>query len=62
MTAKSNKFQPDWTETPPQKGTYRSIFKWGAPDEFKHPNTRLFSLMKDKFHITDDDFKEKQNL
>ncbi len=54
-------FEPDWTAEAPAKGTYRSIFKWGAQDEFKHPNSRLFAEMKEKFHLDDDDFKEKKN-
>jgi len=52
-------FQPDWTETPPERNTYRSVFKWGAPDRYKHPNTRLYSLLKDRLEMADADFKEK---
>jgi alkyldihydroxyacetonephosphate synthase len=57
--SEKNEFMPDWTEEAPQKGTYRSIFKWGAPDGFKHPNQRLFAMMKNIFGMTDDDFIEK---
>jgi alkyldihydroxyacetonephosphate synthase len=52
-------FQPDWTETPPAPGTFRSIFKWGAPDKFKHPNARLFSMLKDRLEMTDADFSRR---
>lgn len=53
------KFEPSWTETPPQDGTYRSIFKWGAPDRFKHPNARLYEMLKEKFGMDDKDFIKK---
>jgi len=41
-------FYPDWTS-------------WGDPDGFKHPNRRLFALLKEKLQVTDDDFREKKN-
>lgn len=37
---------PHWTYEVPQPGTYRSIFKWGAPDAFKHPNRSLYEMLK----------------
>ena len=52
-------FEPDWTEKQPKKGSYRSIFKWGAPNGFKHPNKRLFDLLKETFRLTNDDFNKK---
>jgi alkyldihydroxyacetonephosphate synthase len=54
-------FFPDWTSTAPREGTYRSIFKWGAPDAFKHPNRRLYAMLKDKLQMSDDDFREKKS-
>jgi len=54
-------FKPDWTNESPPNGTYRSIFKWGAPDRFKHPNQRLYTMIKKEFQMTDADFKKKQN-
>jgi alkyldihydroxyacetonephosphate synthase len=60
ITMKKNKqFIPDWIDTPPKPGTTRSIFKWGAPNGFKHPNHRLFETIKEKFGMTDDDFRKK---
>lgn len=53
-------FLPDWTDTPAPAGTYRSIFKWGAPDGFKHPNRRLYEMLKTEFRLSDADFKEKR--
>lgn len=61
MSAKdSNSFYPDWTEEAAEEGSYRSIFKWGAPDSFKHPNRRLYAMMKKEFQMSDGDFKQKK--
>lgn len=50
-------FEPKWyLETPPAK-SYRSIFKWGDPNFNKIPKENLYKLMKEIFHLTDDDFK-----
>lgn len=57
--AKKARFTPPWTESPPPPQTFRSILKWGGPTEFKHPNWRLYELMKQVFHMTDDDFRER---
>ncbi|WP_027359136.1 FAD-binding oxidoreductase [Desulforegula conservatrix] len=55
----SKKFEPSWTENQPPKGSYRSIFKWGAPERFKHPNARLYNMLKEVFGMTDNDFVKK---
>ncbi len=52
-------FQPGWCEIPPGKNTYRSIFKWGASDKFRHPTHNLYTLLKDRLGMTDADFKER---
>ena len=57
---KNKGYYPQWTEEPPKMGTYRSIFKWGAPDRFKHPNRRLYEMLKERFQMTDADFQEKR--
>ncbi|MCP3954409.1 MAG: FAD-binding oxidoreductase, partial [Desulfobacterales bacterium] len=56
----SSKFQPTWSDRLPSPGSFRSIFKWGAPDGFKHPNARLFALLKKELQLTDHDFAEKK--
>ncbi len=56
----SSKFEPAWEDRPPPPGSFRSIFKWGAPDGFKHPNARLFALLKKELQLTDRDFAEKE--
>ena len=59
--AQDSKFTPPWTESPPPRGSFRSILKWGGPTEFKHPNRRLYELMKQVFGMTDDDFRARTN-
>ncbi len=54
----SEPFTPDWCETAPDKRSYRSIFKWGAPDTFKHPNKELYELLKIKLQLQDEDFSQ----
>ena len=57
---KKNKgFIPDWTNTAPKPGTFRSIFKWGSPEGFKHPNRRLYETLKEKFGMGDENFQKK---
>lgn len=53
-------FEPDWSEKPPEDGTYRRIFKWGDPREFKHPGAKWFEMIKEEFAMTDGDFKVKK--
>jgi len=59
MTNKQ-KFTPDWSEAAPLKGSYRSIFKIGHPDVFRHPSDAWYEMIKEDFDLTDQDFKQKQ--
>ncbi|MBW1893154.1 MAG: FAD-binding oxidoreductase, partial [Deltaproteobacteria bacterium] len=59
MMAKK-KFIPDWTETPPPEKSYRSIFKLGRQDEFKHPSDAWYDMIKKEFSLSDTDFGMKQ--
>lgn len=59
--AQNKRFTPPWTESPPPPGTFRSILKWGGPAEFKHPNHRLYELLKQVFGMTDGDFQARTN-
>ena len=54
---KDKHFEPKWRDTPPKKGSWRSIFKWGDPKGFKHPNPKLYALLKETFDLSDADFK-----
>ena len=51
-------FEPKWITDPPVKDSYRSIMKWGDPAAYKRPKEGLYKLVKQKFNLTDDDFKE----
>ena len=51
-------FEPKWLLTPAPEGSYRSIFRWGDPEFFKYPKESLYKLMKETFHMTDDDFRD----
>lgn len=54
-------FTPKWYNEAPPEGSYRSILKWGDHNEFKHPNQKLYELMKKTFHMTDEDFLAPKN-
>jgi alkyldihydroxyacetonephosphate synthase len=58
---KEMEFQPKWIEQAPPAGSYRSIFKWGNPNFFKHPNKRLYRLMKQVFELSDEHFEHPVN-
>ena len=49
-------FTPFWRHSPPASGSWRAVFKWGAPDAFKHPNRRLYALLKERLGLADADF------
>lgn len=59
MSPPTKLYVPDWSNLAPEPGSYRSIFKWGDPMGFKHPNDRLFTMLKDVFELADDSFKNK---
>jgi alkyldihydroxyacetonephosphate synthase len=45
-----------WIHTPPPEKSFRSIFRWGDPHTFKHPNPRLHAMLKETFGLGDRDF------
>lgn len=57
--AKRKSFLPDWTEKPAPSDSWRSIFKWGASDGFKHPSAHWYAMMKEEFGLSDADFTHK---
>lgn len=57
-----DEFSPPWFEGDLPPHSYRSLFKWGAADGFKHPNPRLYALMKQTFDLTDEDFRHPKYL
>jgi alkyldihydroxyacetonephosphate synthase len=42
----STRFTPPWLEGPPPPGSWRALFKWGAPEQTRHPGLRLYHLLK----------------
>lgn len=55
--AKHDEFEPRWITEPPPARSFRSLFKWGDPKEFKNPNRRLYALMKSTFGMSDEEFR-----
>lgn len=56
-------FEPKWYAGEISKKSYRSIFKWGDPEKIKAPRETLYKMMKERFGLTDDDFKQyNENL
>lgn len=55
-------FSPNWYLTPPPAKSYRSIFKWGDPTFNKFPKETLYKMLKETFHMSDNDFKDYREL
>ncbi|MCG6880059.1 MAG: FAD-binding oxidoreductase [Deltaproteobacteria bacterium] len=51
--------RPQWQEKPPPAGSYRSIFKYGDPQKFKHPSLSWVNMLKADLGMTDEDFKAR---
>lgn len=49
--------KPNWYEGPIPANSWRSLFRWGDPQAFKHPNARLYALMKSTFSLDDEHFQ-----
>lgn len=63
MAKKNNEaFTPAWYHQEAPQQSYRSIFKWGSPTQFKAPNSKLYKLMKETFEMTDEDFKAGKEM
>ncbi len=58
MTKPYKGFEPRWIRERAPEGSLRSVFCWGDPDFVKYPKESLFKLMKQSFHLTDEDFKD----
>ena len=59
--SKSASIPPHWIEQAPPPGSFRSLFKWGDPQGFKHPNRGMVDLIKETFGMTDADFVTPQH-
>lgn len=62
MAKKEQGFYPDWYHEKAPERSYRSILKWGGAEEFKAPSRKMYEMMKEIFDMTDEDFKEKQEM
>lgn len=54
--------RPNWFEGALPEKSYRSLFKWGAAQEYKHPNERLYLHLKSIFGMSDADFIQSLEL
>lgn len=52
---------PKWSEYAPPRGTWRSVFKYGSPYEFKHPSLRWVEMIKREFGMKDEDFMSRKD-
>ena len=62
MSSQHKIFQPNWYEQIPPERSFRTLFKWGSLNQFKHPNSGLYYLIKDTFGLNDNDFRRPLNL
>ena len=52
-------FVPEWTKTPPQPGSYRSITKIGRPDQIKAPSHQYFHLIQRELKLDKKYFEDR---
>ena len=55
-------FEPNWFTDKPTERSFRSIMKWGDPEKNKIPKEGLYKIMKERFNLSDDDFKQTVDL
>jgi alkyldihydroxyacetonephosphate synthase len=53
----NNEYYPNWYEKEFPPRSFRSLFKFGDPNGFKHPNRGMVKLLKETFKMSDEDFK-----
>ncbi len=52
----SDTFTPNWIETRPRAHSFRSVFKWGAPEAFKNPSPGFLRVIKNELDLSQSDF------
>jgi len=57
-----DEFRPAWFEGELPDRSFRSILKWGDPAEYKHPDRKLFRLLKETFGLDDSWFRRPRSL
>ena len=50
--------RPNWYEGPLPEKSFRSIFRWGNPGQFKHPNRGLVALMQEMLGVSPEQLSE----
>lgn len=53
--------QPAWLKQPPPAGSYRSIFKWGAPDRFHHPKPALLDYLRTRLALRRENWQQPRH-
>lgn len=57
-----DKKSPPWFEGDFSPKSFRSILKWGDPEEYKHPNDRLVALIKRELKLEDQELSYPVSL
>jgi alkyldihydroxyacetonephosphate synthase len=57
-----NEIRPKWYERRRPDRSYRSLFKWGDPEAFKHPNRGLLELAREKLGMQKEDFEQPVHM
>ena len=57
-----NGIKLDWYTTEAPAGSYRSIFKWGNPKEYKVPSEGMFNYMMKKLDFSPEFLNSKKNF
>jgi alkyldihydroxyacetonephosphate synthase len=55
-------FTPGWYEQRRPDRSYRSLFKWGDPEGFKHPNRGLIQLASEILGMKEHDFEQPLDM
>ncbi|MCL2106964.1 MAG: FAD-binding oxidoreductase [Oscillospiraceae bacterium] len=53
-------FEPNWFQGKIPLNSYRSVFKWGAPEQIKAPKEKMLHDVMNRFGIDDSIFREYQ--
>ena len=59
--SKKPRFTPAWIEQAAAPDSYRSLFKWGDPHSFKHPNRGMVALIQETFGLSDAELVKPQH-
>ena len=58
---KNQNFTPNWLEREANQQSFRSIFKWGAKDQFKNPSHGFLNVIKKELGLSDANFQAPVN-